>query len=85
MSTLAHYRDGVEDLLAGYTSTRLADVWQAQEFSDWLVQLLHGPADPDDGFQQQRRLARLNTSDDKTRLGSRSQSWPPQVQVVARG
>lgn len=46
---VAHYRHGIQELLAGYTSTRLADVWQAQEFSDWLVQLLHGPADPDDG------------------------------------
>ena len=57
---VAHYRDGIQELLAGYTSTRLVDVWQAQEFSDWLVQLLHGPADPDDGFQQQLRLARLS-------------------------
>jgi p-hydroxybenzoate 3-monooxygenase len=56
---IAHYRDGVDDLLAGYSSTRLPDVWQAQEFSDWLVQLLHGPEDPGDGFQQRLREARL--------------------------
>jgi len=56
---IAHYQDGLDDGLATYSSTRLADVWQAQEFSDWLVQLLHESLGPDDGFQQQLRLARL--------------------------
>lgn len=58
---IAHYRCGNDELLDSYSSTRLAEVWQAQEFSDWLLHVLHRPnAGPDHAFQQKLRLARLD-------------------------
>lgn len=42
-SLVARLRDGDGGLLDGYGARRLPDVWQSQEFSDWLLHLLHGP------------------------------------------
>lgn len=59
---IAYFLEREEVLLDSYSATRLPDVWQAQEFSDWLLQLLHRPAG-DDAFQQRLRLARLDLLD----------------------
>lgn len=58
---IAHFSDGDEALLRGYTAARLPDVWRAQEFSDWLLQLIHGPVpgSEDEAYQGQLRRARL--------------------------
>jgi p-hydroxybenzoate 3-monooxygenase len=59
---ITHFAGEDDGLLDGYTAARLPDVWQAQEFSDWLLQLIHGPpADSEDrAYQEQLRLARLD-------------------------
>lgn len=59
---IAHFARADDELLQRYTATRLADVWHSQEFSDWLLQLIHGPApgSADEAYQQQLRLARLD-------------------------
>jgi p-hydroxybenzoate 3-monooxygenase len=53
----AHYERGDDSLLAAYTDNALRRVWRAQDFSNYMTQLLHdlgqGP------FQQQLQLARL--------------------------
>jgi p-hydroxybenzoate 3-monooxygenase len=40
----AHYAGGDDRRLAGYTTTRLLQVWRAHEFSGWMTEMLH--ADP---------------------------------------
>ncbi|MCS7477908.1 4-hydroxybenzoate 3-monooxygenase [Umezawaea endophytica] len=50
------------DALAAYSRTCLPRIWRAQEFSRWMVELLHGPsaATADAGFQRALRHARLD-------------------------
>ncbi|MDP2710089.1 MAG: 4-hydroxybenzoate 3-monooxygenase [Solirubrobacteraceae bacterium] len=58
---IARFRDGSDALLHAYSEVRLPDVWQSQEFSDWLLALIHGPR-PDAGaltYEQRLRRARL--------------------------
>ncbi|MDT0267212.1 4-hydroxybenzoate 3-monooxygenase [Streptomyces sp. DSM 44915] len=43
---VARLRDGDEGPLAGYSAARLADVRRVLGFSEWLLALLHLPADP---------------------------------------
>jgi p-hydroxybenzoate 3-monooxygenase len=52
-----------ERALTGYSGTCLPRIWRAQEFSHWMIDLLHGPADgaPDAGFQRALRRARLDS------------------------
>jgi p-hydroxybenzoate 3-monooxygenase len=51
-----------ERALAGYTDACRPRIWRAQEFSHWMITLLHGPADgPDAGFQRLLRQARLDS------------------------
>lgn len=47
--------------LAAYSRTCLPRIWRAQEFSHWMINLLHGPTgtDPDAGFHRALRRARL--------------------------
>lgn len=47
--------------LAAYSRTCLPRIWRAQEFSHWMIDLLHGPAGTaaDAGFQRALRRARL--------------------------
>src|SRR3954447_24054259 len=53
----AHYTNGDDGGLTGYTENALRRVWRAQDFSNYMTQLLH---DLDQGaFQQQLQLARL--------------------------
>ncbi|MFB9904364.1 4-hydroxybenzoate 3-monooxygenase [Allokutzneria oryzae] len=49
--------------LAAYSRTCLPRIWRAQEFSHWMIDLLHGPAGaaPDAAFQRALRRARLNS------------------------
>jgi p-hydroxybenzoate 3-monooxygenase len=51
------YRDGSDAALAGYSETALRRVWRAQDFSNYMTQLLHdlggGP------FESRLQLARL--------------------------
>jgi p-hydroxybenzoate 3-monooxygenase len=54
----AHYRDGSAGALEGYTTAALRRVWRAQDFSNYMTQLLHdlggGP------FERRLQLARLD-------------------------
>ena len=38
---IAHYRDGRDDLLDGYSATALRRIWRAERFSAWLTSVLH--------------------------------------------
>jgi p-hydroxybenzoate 3-monooxygenase len=53
----AHYESGDDSLLDNYTGTALRRVWRAEDFSNYMTQLLHdlgqGP------FQRKLQLARL--------------------------
>jgi p-hydroxybenzoate 3-monooxygenase len=54
---LAHYESGDDRLLDAYTPTALRRVWRAEDFSNYMTQLLHdlgeGP------FQRKLQLSRL--------------------------
>ncbi|WP_243866262.1 4-hydroxybenzoate 3-monooxygenase [Actinophytocola oryzae] len=52
-----------ERVLAAYSRTCLPRIWRAQEFSHWMIELLHAPAgdDPDIGFRRSLRRARLDS------------------------
>ena len=57
----AHYTNSDDGGLTGYTQNALRRVWRAQDFSNYMTQLLH---DLDQGsFQQQLQLARLEYLD----------------------
>ncbi|WP_222598179.1 4-hydroxybenzoate 3-monooxygenase [Lentzea tibetensis] len=49
--------------LDAYSRTCLPRIWRAQEFSRWMIELLHGPADAtaDGDFQRALRHARLDS------------------------
>ncbi|MEU6114162.1 FAD-dependent monooxygenase [Streptomyces sp. NPDC047117] len=51
----------VSEVLAAYSRRRLADVWQVQEFSHFMLHLQHGPrpGTPDAGYVEALRRARL--------------------------
>ncbi|MFS8099327.1 4-hydroxybenzoate 3-monooxygenase [Lentzea alba] len=51
-----------ERALARYSSTCLPRIWRAQEFSHWMINLLHDPVDagPDAPFRAALRRARLD-------------------------
>jgi len=53
----AHYESGDDSLLGAYTATALRRVWRAEDFSNYMTQLLHdlgqGP------FQRKLQLSRL--------------------------
>jgi p-hydroxybenzoate 3-monooxygenase len=52
-----------DDRLRGYTASRLPDIWRYQEFSNWMLSILHaGPAGQTDeqDFVHRLRRARLN-------------------------
>jgi p-hydroxybenzoate 3-monooxygenase len=38
---IAHYRDGSDELLDGYSATALRRIWRAERFSAWLTSVLH--------------------------------------------
>jgi p-hydroxybenzoate 3-monooxygenase len=57
----AHYADGSSARLRAYSATCLPRIWRAQEFSHWMLQLIHSPAvEPADRpFLHQLQLSRL--------------------------
>ncbi|WP_328609004.1 4-hydroxybenzoate 3-monooxygenase [Amycolatopsis sp. NBC_00345] len=52
-----------ERALHAYSRTCLPRIWRAQEFSHWMITLLHGPdaGDPDRDFERAVRRARLHS------------------------
>ncbi|MDX6681311.1 MAG: p-hydroxybenzoate 3-monooxygenase [Solirubrobacteraceae bacterium] len=59
-SLVARLRDGDGEQLDGYGARRLPDVWRSQEFSDWLLHLLHEPlAGTAVDYERRLRAARL--------------------------
>ena len=38
---IAHYREGREDLLNGYSESALRRIWRAERFSVWMTSVLH--------------------------------------------
>ncbi|MBP2473293.1 p-hydroxybenzoate 3-monooxygenase [Crossiella equi] len=56
-------RRGDERALADYSRRCLPHIWRAQEFSHWMITLLHGPprAAPGSEFQLALRRARLDS------------------------
>ncbi|MER7396450.1 4-hydroxybenzoate 3-monooxygenase [Streptomyces sp. NPDC000151] len=60
-----HFSEGaageVDEVLAAYSRRRLADVWQVQEFSHFMLHLQHGPPPgaPDAAYVERLRRARL--------------------------
>jgi len=38
---IAHYHDGSDELLDGYSATALRRIWRAERFSAWLTSVLH--------------------------------------------
>ncbi|MFD9704882.1 4-hydroxybenzoate 3-monooxygenase [Lentzea sp. NPDC059081] len=57
-SALTAALHGDERPLAAYSRTCLPRVWRAQEFSRWMIDLLHGPQDD---FHRALRRARLDS------------------------
>jgi len=60
-------KDGDRAGLAGYSSQCLAHIWRAQEFSHWMIRLLHGAPGSDGESQfsnslQRSRIESLRTS-----------------------
>jgi p-hydroxybenzoate 3-monooxygenase len=59
----SHYVHGDASALSGYSETCLRRVWQYQEFSQWMSDVLHGPsAEPFLAGLAKARLRRLLTS-----------------------
>jgi p-hydroxybenzoate 3-monooxygenase len=53
----AHYEHGTDDLLDAYSATALRRVWRAQDFSNYMTQLLHDLGGG--GFERGLQLSRL--------------------------
>lgn len=60
---VAELRHGDHRPLARYSAECLPRIWRAQEFSHWMINLLHGPPDagPEGGFLRALRRARLES------------------------
>jgi p-hydroxybenzoate 3-monooxygenase len=54
----AHYQRGDDTLLDGYTTAALRRVWRAEDFSNYMTQLLHDLGQGD--FQRGLQLSRLD-------------------------
>jgi p-hydroxybenzoate 3-monooxygenase len=55
----AWYRTGSTTGLDSYSAARLAKVWKAQDFSNWMTTMLHRSHDDHGGFDSRLQLARL--------------------------
>lgn len=55
----AHYHEGREDLLDGYSDLCLRRVWRAQRFSWWMTSMLHRGAEGS-AFDYRRQIAELD-------------------------
>ncbi|MBW7455976.1 4-hydroxybenzoate 3-monooxygenase, partial [Paenibacillus sepulcri] len=57
---IAHYRKRDGTLLREYSKTRLPHVWRVQEFSDWMLRLIHSTdGSNEQAFSERLRRARL--------------------------
>ena len=54
----AHYADGSDERLTGYTAAALRRIWRAQDFSNFMTQLLHDLGGGD--YEQRLQLSRLD-------------------------
>ncbi len=54
-----HFDDGLDDLLAAYSTTCLQRVWRAEHFSWWMTSMLHRFPD-DDGFGHRLQRSQLD-------------------------
>ena len=61
LALIAAINGGDEAALARYTADCLPRIWRAQEFSHWMLNLLHGPSgdDEDAVFLRALQQARL--------------------------
>jgi p-hydroxybenzoate 3-monooxygenase len=64
---IAHLKGDDEQQLVGYSAACLPRIWRAQEFSHWMINLLHAPMGDDDEAVflqalQRARLENLRTS-----------------------
>jgi p-hydroxybenzoate 3-monooxygenase len=79
-NALIHYfRNGDEALLREYSRVCLPRVWKTQEFSDWMIRLIHSNADSDQNKDKdfsdrlrQVRLERLQQTDTYAKLFAES-------------
>ena len=55
------YRTGGSSGLDSYSATRLARVWKAQDFSNWMTSMLHRFPEDHGGFDSRLQLARLRS------------------------
>ncbi|WP_051271192.1 4-hydroxybenzoate 3-monooxygenase [Shimazuella kribbensis] len=72
---IQYYRNQDKSLLKEYSNIRLPHIWKTQEFSDWMIRLIHHTADTDENKYQafsnrlrQARLERLQQSDTYAKL-----------------
>jgi p-hydroxybenzoate 3-monooxygenase len=70
-----YYRNGDKSLLKEYSNIRLPHIWKTQEFSDWMIRLIHHTADTNENKYQafshrlrQARLEKLQQSDAYAKL-----------------
>ena len=63
LALIAAINDGADDALARYSADCLPRIWRAQEFSHWMINLLHGPGgqDADAVFLRALQQARLRS------------------------
>src|SRR4051794_11506136 len=54
----AHYADGSDEELTGYTAAALRRIWRAQDFSNYMTHLLHDLGGGE--FEQALQLSRLD-------------------------
>jgi p-hydroxybenzoate 3-monooxygenase len=64
---LTFYATRDQEPLSGYSAACLARIWHAQEFSNWMIEVLHASSNeqPDGGYMhriQQARLSHLRSS-----------------------
>ncbi len=63
VALIASINGGDDDAIARYSADCLARIWRAQEFSHWMINLLHGPSgqDQDAVFLRALQQARLRS------------------------
>jgi p-hydroxybenzoate 3-monooxygenase len=68
----ASLRDGDQSLLDGYSERCLERVWRAEEFSNYMTQMLHPTQDGFENGVQSARLRQLVTSKDASTVMARN-------------
>lgn len=69
----AHLGHGDAEALASYSGRCLAHIWRAQEFSHWMIRLLHDDPGPESASLFQRRLRRSRIA--SLRTSRTHQDW----------